>query len=53
MRSDDASGNTTCRPSGTNTNVCDAAKAGSQTLTWDAEGELATVGAGGTIEPDI
>ncbi|MFG2054536.1 RHS repeat-associated core domain-containing protein [Micromonospora sp. NPDC048930] len=50
----DATGNTTCRPSGTTANDCGTAKTGSQTLTWDAEGELATVSAGGnTIETNI
>ncbi|WP_408630968.1 RHS repeat-associated core domain-containing protein [Micromonospora inositola] len=50
----DATGNTTCRPSGTTANDCGTAKTGSQTLTWDAEGELATVSnAGNAIETNI
>jgi RHS repeat-associated protein len=42
----DNAGNTTCRPSGTNPNTCPAG-AQSQTLTWDTEGKLATLSAGG------
>ncbi|WP_344126473.1 RHS repeat-associated core domain-containing protein [Luedemannella flava] len=41
----DANGNTVCRPVNTGTNDCDAATpttAGSQVLTWDPEGHLAT-----------
>jgi RHS repeat-associated protein len=38
----DAAGNTTCRPSGTASNSCPAGS-GSQALSWDAEGRLATV----------
>ncbi|HZN71972.1 MAG TPA: RHS repeat-associated core domain-containing protein [Micromonosporaceae bacterium] len=38
----DAVGNTTCRPSGSGTNTCPPGT-GSQTLSWDAEGRLATV----------
>ncbi|WP_432990488.1 RHS repeat-associated core domain-containing protein [Dactylosporangium sp. CA-233914] len=36
----DATGNATCRPAGTGANTCGGT--GSQTLTWDAEGHLAT-----------
>jgi RHS repeat-associated protein len=42
----DATGNTTCRPAGTATNICPPGAA-SQTLTWDAEGRLDTVTASG------
>ncbi|MBM0234110.1 hypothetical protein JNW91_21045 [Micromonospora sp. STR1_7] len=50
----DEAGNTTCRPSGATANTCDASKAGSHTLTWDAEGKLATVvSSGNTIETNI
>ncbi|MFG1672979.1 RHS repeat-associated core domain-containing protein [Micromonospora sp. NPDC049282] len=50
----DATGNTTCRPSGATANDCGPARTGSQTLTWDAEGELAGVSsAGSTIETNI
>ena len=41
----DANGNTTCRPAGTGTNDCDPTNpvaAGSQVLSWDPEGHLAT-----------
>ncbi|GAA1788944.1 RHS repeat-associated core domain-containing protein [Luedemannella flava] len=41
----DANGATLCRPAGTGTNDCDASNpttAGSQVLTWDPEGHLAT-----------
>ncbi|GAA1835584.1 RHS repeat-associated core domain-containing protein [Luedemannella flava] len=41
----DSNGNTTCRPAGTATNDCDATNpvaAGSQTITWDPEGHVAT-----------
>jgi RHS repeat-associated protein len=50
----DNSGNTTCRPAGTAANDC-TTKTGSQTLGWNAEGELATVTAasGQTIETNI
>jgi len=37
----DLAGNTTCRPVGTTANNCGTGS-GSQTLTWDAEGKLAT-----------
>ncbi|MEV4539347.1 RHS repeat-associated core domain-containing protein [Asanoa sp. NPDC049518] len=37
----DGSGNTTCRPSGATSNSCPDA-AGSQKLTWNAQGQLAT-----------
>ncbi|MET8045435.1 polymorphic toxin-type HINT domain-containing protein [Micromonospora sp. NPDC005215] len=50
----DEAGNTTCRPSGTTANTCDASKGGSQTLTWDAEGKLTTViSSANTIETNI
>ncbi|MFC8618599.1 RHS repeat-associated core domain-containing protein [Micromonospora purpureochromogenes] len=50
----DVTGNTVCRPSGTAANDCGTAKTASQTLTWDAEGELSTVSSGGnTIETNI
>ncbi|MGA3540860.1 RHS repeat-associated core domain-containing protein [Micromonosporaceae bacterium DT194] len=49
----DAAGNTTCRPTGTAANHCTAGT-NSQNLSWDAEGKLATVSAGGqTIETNI
>ncbi|BCJ74526.1 hypothetical protein CS0771_40700 [Catellatospora sp. IY07-71] len=38
----DAIGNTLCRPAGTSLNNCSTG-AGSQMLTWDAEGKLATL----------
>ncbi|WP_091658580.1 RHS repeat domain-containing protein [Micromonospora auratinigra] len=50
----DATGNMTCRPAGVAANDCGTAKAGSQTLAWDAEGRLATVSsAGTTIETNV
>jgi RHS repeat-associated protein len=50
----DDSGNMICRPTvGSTTNNC-TTKTGSQTLNWDAEGELATATAGGnTIEASV
>jgi RHS repeat-associated protein len=50
----DGSGNTICRPTvGATTNNC-TTKTGSQTLNWDAEGELANVtAAGSTIEASV
>ncbi|MFC4064622.1 RHS repeat-associated core domain-containing protein [Actinoplanes subglobosus] len=50
----DNSGNTICRPAvGATTNNCDT-KTNSQTLNWNAEGELATVTAGAsTIEASV
>mgnify|MGYP001222640175 CR=1 FL=1 len=49
----DETGNTTCRPSGSTANDC-VTKDGSQTLTWDAEGRLATVStADQTIETNV
>jgi RHS repeat-associated protein len=50
----DESGNMICRPTaGSVSNDCDT-KANSQTLGWDADGELATVTAGGsTIETNV
>lgn len=49
----DATGNTTCRPSGTTGNDC-ATRADSQTLTWNSEGKLATVSTDDqTIETNI
>ncbi|MET0417611.1 MAG: RHS repeat-associated core domain-containing protein, partial [Actinoplanes sp.] len=44
----DSAGNTDCRPSGTAVNDC-ATGAGSQTLTWDAEGKLAAAGTTGFL----
>ncbi|HWG99191.1 MAG TPA: polymorphic toxin-type HINT domain-containing protein [Pilimelia sp.] len=41
----DEAGNTKCRPTGTASNTCPAG-AGSQVLTWNAEGRLATVSGG-------
>jgi RHS repeat-associated protein len=51
----DAAGNTTCRPGGTAANDCGAgATASNQTLTWNAEGRLATVTVGGqTVQSNI
>jgi RHS repeat-associated protein len=50
----DDGGNMICRPTvGSTTNDC-TTKTGSQTLNWDAEGELANVTAGGsTIEASV
>ncbi|MBQ0994208.1 polymorphic toxin-type HINT domain-containing protein [Micromonospora sp. H61] len=46
-------GNMTCRPAATTANNC-ATAANSQTLTWNAEGKLATVKVGGqTVETNI
>ena len=49
----DNTGNTICRPTGTAANTCPTGS-GSQTLSWDAEGRLATVKTGSTtIETNI
>ncbi|MEV4536212.1 RHS repeat-associated core domain-containing protein [Asanoa sp. NPDC049518] len=49
----DNSGNTSCRPTGSAANTCPPG-ANSQTLTWDAEGRLAGVSAGGnSIETNV
>ncbi|WP_407924705.1 RHS repeat-associated core domain-containing protein [Catellatospora paridis] len=49
----DNAGNTVCRPTGSATNDC-ATKANSQTLVWDAEGELASVKVGTqTVESNV
>ncbi|MFD2768308.1 RHS repeat-associated core domain-containing protein [Micromonospora eburnea] len=50
----DSTGNTTCRPAGTTANTCPPPGNGSQNLTWDAEGHLASVTHGGTtVETNI
>ncbi|MEV0133324.1 RHS repeat-associated core domain-containing protein [Dactylosporangium sp. NPDC050688] len=41
----DSTGNTTCRPAGSGANTCPGGT-GSQALTWDAEGHLATATGG-------
>ncbi|WP_170863295.1 polymorphic toxin-type HINT domain-containing protein [Micromonospora sediminimaris] len=43
----DAAGNTTCRPNATATSNSCPSGSGSQTLTWDSEGRLASVSDGG------
>ncbi|MBV1855785.1 RHS repeat-associated core domain-containing protein [Catellatospora sp. NEAU-YM18] len=49
----DNTGNTVCRPTGTAANNCSTGN-NSQTLTWDAEGRLSAVSAGGsTTETNI
>ncbi len=49
----DNTGNTTCRPAAAAANAC-LPDSASQALTWDAEGRLSTVVAGGnTIETDV
>ena len=50
----DTSGNTTCRPTSTAANTCPTGT-GSQTLTWDPEGRLATIAAAGgsTLQTNI
>jgi RHS repeat-associated protein len=49
----DNAGNTTCRPTSTAVNTCPPGGS-SQTLSWDAEGRLSTVSAGGSaIETNI
>ncbi|MFI7523948.1 polymorphic toxin-type HINT domain-containing protein [Micromonospora globbae] len=49
----DSTGNTICRPAGTTANTCPPGS-GSQDLTWDTEGRLATVTqAGNTVETNI
>ncbi|NUT36389.1 MAG: RHS repeat-associated core domain-containing protein [Hamadaea sp.] len=38
----DAAGHTTCRPSATSSNTCTATPSGHQSLSWDAEGRMAS-----------
>lgn len=49
----DATGNTTCRPAGAGPNDCGSGS-GSQVLTWNAEGKVATIAADGqTLQTNV